>query len=301
MRRMLGLVTCIVLTITACVTFQNTPMQTYTWAMVDLCNHFPTIQVERVEADGRYWYRWISSPGESGPFNDCMKKASQEHPYLDWIKTQKPTAPQTATKASSPGPLTALQGTAVASTVTPTSSNAAPAPLPVWKPKDEWQYAYKGPTGSGTYVWAVDRIETLSGVQHYVIRTGSREIFLRTTDIATSLERVEGVVVRQMTPPRTDFSWPLAVGKSWELSYKNDEPANRQTFDRVGVWTVEAEETVTVPAGTFQTLKLTSKNKVTGAIIYEQWYAPDVKQWVKIRENLTNGVREREMLSFKLN
>ena len=29
-------------------------------------------------------------------------------------------------------------------------------------------------------------------------------------------------------------------------------------------------------------------------------YAPDVKQWVKIREVLTNGIREREMVSFKL-
>ena len=29
-------------------------------------------------------------------------------------------------------------------------------------------------------------------------------------------------------------------------------------------------------------------------------YAPDVKQWVKIREVLSNGIREREMVSFKL-
>ena len=38
-----------------------------------------------------------------------------------------------------------------------------------------------------------------------------------------------------------------------------------------------------------------------GALLdgFEMWYAPDVKQWVKIREILSNGQRERELVSFK--
>jgi hypothetical protein len=35
-------------------------------------------------------------------------------------------------------------------------------------------------------------------------------------------------------------------------------------------------------------------------VLAELWYAPAIKQWVKIREVLANGVRERELISFKL-
>ena len=47
-----------------------------------------------------------------------------------------------------------------------------------------WQYAYTSPSDSGTYVWSVNRIEVLDGVQHYVVKTGTREIFYRVSDIA---------------------------------------------------------------------------------------------------------------------
>ena len=57
---------------------------------------------------------------------------------------------------------------------------------------------------------------------------------------------------------------------------------------------------MTVPAGTFRTLKITWRNRNNGAVVDDMWYAPDVKQWVKIREVLSNGIREREMVSFKL-
>jgi len=57
---------------------------------------------------------------------------------------------------------------------------------------------------------------------------------------------------------------------------------------------------VTVLAGTFRALRITWRNKNTGALLYEMWYAPDVKQMVKIREILSSGQRERELISFKL-
>jgi hypothetical protein len=90
------------------------------------------------------------------------------------------------------------------------------------------------------------------------------------------------------------------VGKTWAQSYREERPAVRQTFNRAVVWTVESEETVSVPAGTFRTMKISSRNKTSSALGYELWYSPDVKQWVKIQEVLRNGVRERELISFKL-
>jgi hypothetical protein len=173
--------------------------------------------------------------------------------------------------------------------------------LQTWRVGDEWEYAYKSPSDSGTYVWSVNRLEALDGVPQYVIKTGTREIFYRASDLAVSIERVDSVVIMRETPPRLIYSWPLTVGQRWEEAHRLERPVDRQTTNRNSVWTVEAEETITVPAGTFRAFKIVWRNKNTDAMLTEMWYAPDVKQWVKIREVLSNGVREREMVSFKLN
>ena len=178
--------------------------------------------------------------------------------------------------------------------------SAEPILAPVWKVGDEWQYAYKTPSASGTYVWSVNRVEVLDGVQYYVVKAGSREIFYRVSDLATGFERVDGVVVVRETPPRLSYAWPLTVGKTWEQSYRVERPVDRQTTDHHTVWAVEAEETVTVPAGTFSTLKIALRNRKADALIYEMWYAADVKQWIKIREIQSGGVRERELIGYKL-
>jgi len=219
-------------------------------------------------------------------FFDCMRAQFKAHPYLDWAKAQKRAATQPPVAVGSASPAAAAP--------------SGPIMAPVWKIGDEWQYAYKSPTGSGTYVWSMNRLEMIDGVQHYVIQTGSREILYRVSDLASTLERVDGVVVLRETPPRLLYEWPLTVGKSWEQSHRQERPVARTTTERTSLMTVDAEETVTVLAGTFRALKITWKNKNTGAVIYEMWYAPDVKQWIKIREILSNGQRERELASFKL-
>ncbi len=117
---------------------------------------------------------------------------------------------------------------------------------------------------------------------------------------STHLERVDGVVISRDTPSRLAYVWPLTVGKTWEQSNRQERPVDRTTLDRNSVWTVDTDETITVPAGTFRTMKITWRNKNTGALIYQMWYSPDVKQWIKIREILSNGQRERELMSFKL-
>lgn len=294
MKSWLPLVASLVLGISACASMRNTPQQDYVEEMGANCartgQFMGGTRVVRVAPDGRYW---VFAPGEAMVMRDeyprffaCMKEQYQAHPFLDWLKAQKREAQ---------GPLAAVGSTSVAAFLP-----SGPIVAPVWQVGDEWQYAYKSPSDSGSYVWSVNRIETLDGDQHYVIKTGTREIFYRTTDLASSIERVDGVIVVRNTPSRTSFTWPLTLGKSWEQGYQEERPVDRSTSNRVSTWQVESEETVTVPAGIFRAFKIASRNKNTGALIYEMWYAPEVKQWVKIREVLTTGIRERELISFKL-
>lgn len=278
------------LLVSGCASVANTPQQEYTLESYDQCRTTAgtnqPVTLDRVQPDGRYTYRYYSGSDQRA-FLDCMAAYRREHPFLDWVKTRQ--RGPTGALAVDPGPGVGTQ------------LEAAGTGVPIWKVGDEWHYAYKSPSDSGSYVWSVDRIEMLDGVPHYVIKSGTREILDRVSDLASSLERVDGVVVLRETPARPAYAWPLTVGKTWEQAHRQERPVDRTTTERKSIWTVESEETVAVLAGTFRTFKITWRNKNTGALIYEMWYAPSVKQWVKIREVLTNGVREREMMRFKLN
>jgi hypothetical protein len=128
--------------------------------------------------------------------------------------------------------------------------------------------------------------------------TGAREIFYRKSDRATSRETVDSVIVSKYTPSRLLYKWPMSLGQSWEQTLSEERPS--QKSERVDTVTVEGEETVTVPAGTFKTFKIVCRNKKTGTIRYEMSYSPEVGQWVKLRENLDSGQRVSELVALKL-
>ena len=173
------------------------------------------------------------------------------------------------------------------------------AVAPVWHVGDQWAFRWESAEGQGDYVWTVDRLEVVDGVEQYVIRTGPREIFLRTSDLATSLETAAGRVERRNSPPRLAFSWPLAAGAMWRQRY-TEEGDGRAASDRRIVWKVEGEEQIRVDAGTFATLRIVARHDPTPAVMYEMWYAPEAKQWVRLKEHFPSGVRYRELTALSL-
>jgi hypothetical protein len=173
------------------------------------------------------------------------------------------------------------------------------AVAPVWNVGDQWAFRWESAEGQGDYVWTVDRLERVDGVAHYVIRTGPREIFVRTSDLATSLERAAERVERRNSPARLAFSWPLAAGATWRQRY-TEEGDGRAASERRIVWQVQAEEEVRVEAGTFQALRIVARHDPTPAVMYEMWYAPAAKQWVRLKEHFPNGVRYRELTALSL-
>lgn len=214
-----------------CASVQNTPKQDYVWAMWDQCKQtdelrLSTMSISRVEPDGRYWSNSTTGPFEAEwpRVQACMNAQFRVHPYLDWLKARSASA-----QASS-------------GVIPPTSAPAAlsdPVMVPVWNVGDWWEYAYKSPSDNGSYVWSVDRLEVLDGTQHYVIKSGTREIFYRASDLASSIERVDGVVVLRHTPARMSYSWPLAPRKVWDQDTRDERPVDRQTTNRKSTWAVE--------------------------------------------------------------
>ncbi len=131
------------------------------------------------------------------------------------------------------------------------------------------------------------------------------------------VERKTGdAVASVVTPYWPYFQFPLEVGKRWDIPFENEvmRPGKRHAK-----WQWKAHvvgvETVTVPAGTFQTFKIEAEGTFTthagsrswtGSHKDTLWYAPEVKRPVKREfrqsapgnnsyEQLTN-----ELLSFEL-
>jgi hypothetical protein len=140
----------------------------------------------------------------------------------------------------------------------------------------------------------------MDGVDCYVIKTGEREIFYRSQDLALVRELVSGVVVRRDVPPRLHYQWPLIVGSRWQQELTSENWRDKQSTELKLSWEIVAEEDVRVPAGTFKTLKIMSRNEATNRPYYEMWYAPAVKQWVKIHEWRETGEQARELIAYQL-
>src|SRR6266568_4886627 len=68
--------------------------------------------------------------------------------------------------------------------------------------------------------------------------------------------KVEGAVEGRYMPPRLDYVWPLGPGKRWEQTYTVERPRDRETWEVARVFQVEGAETISVPAGSFQTNKI---------------------------------------------
>jgi hypothetical protein len=101
--------------------------------------------------------------------------------------------------------------------------------VPAWRVGDEWAYRQEAPEGASTFVWSVDRTETIDGIAHYVVRSGTRETFYRVSDLAISLSTVSRDAVEQYRPAWQAITWPLTVGKAWEQRFTEERPRDRQT------------------------------------------------------------------------
>ncbi len=188
----------------------------------------------------------------------------------------------------------------------PDSAPLGRADHPVWNVGDEWTYRWESPRGKGSFTWVLKGEEVVDGVAHYVTASGARETYWQRSDLGFHFTTLEGNVEERATPPRRDYAWPLTAGKSWEYIFTRERPLERQSDEFTIAVVVEREETVTVPAGTFQTFKLVQRNKRTQAVASEWWYAPVVKSFVRQRIRRGAGSRGaaflevRELVAFKL-
>jgi hypothetical protein len=98
------------------------------------------------------------------------------------------------------------------------------------------------------------------------------------------------------------FSWPLAVGKEWRNGYTEETLKNKSkdTIDLSMV--VGAIEEMRVPAGAFQAARIEGYDPKSGHLLFERWYSPQAKYYIKTRAYFTKeGLIEQDLVSLKVN
>ena len=174
------------------------------------------------------------------------------------------------------------------------------AQKPEWKIGDQWQYAQKLPGRSGTLKREVIREDVVDGTPSYVMRVGSNENSYTKDLLALQVTLQRGKVVTKRNPPYQFLSWPLEAGKEWRSVFilENIEQKSSQTLDYQIVLANFAD--VKVPAGNFPSFKIEVYSSQNGSLLAEEWYSPEAKWFVKERIYLSEGVREEELTSFKV-
>jgi hypothetical protein len=202
---------------------------------------------------------------------------------------------------------------------------------PSVKAGDSWTYRDVTEKGANGWVQTEDQITvsrvTASSIYYSARQSGSTQaprdrIAGRDWSRSRDVNGKETVVNRPL-------SFPLAPGKTWELEYREERPNKDHRFEEFyDKYTVVGMESIEVPAGKFNALKIeaegrwtaqmepsqvvvqgaklaegdaatvsevhkTAATASTGRIYKAFWYAPEVKRWVKSVEEYygKGGVR----------
>ena len=266
---------------------KNTLAQDRTWSAYRVCQAKigSNVVIQRVDSDGQWHGVCPGHCNRETEFKSCMSEEIRV--YLENIALQH----------------RATAGAADLSTSQGRAAITGPIVKPEWKVGSEWAYQYESPSGRGTFVWRLNRVEDLANEPHYVIRAGSREIFYRVADGGFTKETLNGTTVREVSPSAAQKSvtFPLRVGLLWDMKYSETRPTERRTNDIERRCRAEKEEAVIVPAGTFATIRIDCWNSRTGTWASTAWYSPEVTHIVKEEFALRTGGREsRELLMFRL-
>src|SRR5262249_26469859 len=150
---------------------RNTLAQDLAWERWQQCKG-SAVQLKEIRPDGRIWVTYSSYDGYR-EVDTCLRRAAKEQ----------------AAKHNIPPSAVANVFFGMAEELGPEAWGA-----PVWKKGYEWAYRWESPRGKGTFVWSVDRQETIGGTDYYVINAGNEETYWRKSDLAYYMYKVEGEI-----------------------------------------------------------------------------------------------------------
>jgi hypothetical protein len=177
------------------------------------------------------------------------------------------------------------------SDATPPVSAAAPA-APAWQTGDRWVFEWTSGKESGTKTAEVADTREINGVPYYVVRLAESEHYY-TQALHWAAAAREGKVEARMVPPHPWFVWPLVTGARWTHQGRFEQ--REAVVTHTDRFTVIGPETIEVPAGRYDTVKVVRETDRRDRDEY--WYTPTVRwyaRWVGQRGDMQFEERLRE-------
>lgn len=150
-------------------------------------------------------------------------------------------------------------------------------PQPEWRKGDRYVLLRGGQEKMAFSVTEVSE-------QGYVISDTAGHEYVRGKDLSNRGERPRGAaqLVHELAPGDVRFHWPLWVGKRWRCHFL-DKNVDGSVLPIEVAYTVEDVDTITVPGGTFEALRIlrTSRLVLEGPDKFFDrdsviWYAPSI-------------------------
>lgn len=168
------------------------------------------------------------------------------------------------------------------------------AQKPIWEVGYKWKYEWKRPGRSGTLTREIIREDTFNGIPCFVMKAGRNEYYY-TMDVLDYLaSKRKGKIRTQKDALLQPLAWPLKVGRQWNNVYTTERVYEETSSDIDLRIVVSKLEEVTVPAGKFKTFKIEIYRTYDRELLYEYWYSPKVKWFVKRISYVGRGTRPRE-------
>jgi len=96
-------------------------------------------------------------------------------------------------------------------------------------------------------------------------------------------------------------SWRAFDGyPRWRSTYLSENLADKSSQNLDFRMVVSSLEKVQVPAGAFDAYKIDAYGFYSRNLAAEYWYSPETKWFVKTRNYRQDGLREDELISFKV-
>ncbi len=158
---------------------------------------------------------------------------------------------------------------------------------------------YTGKTSVKQENWVVITPEQNFDRPTYALKSGSRMI-VRHRDNGNWVATFSGgKKIKDATPDDNQMRHPLWVGKKWISTFVyKDYDVNREWSPVQNFWSVEAKETITVEAGTFEVFRLKSDPGLHSSIISTIWFSPELgleikRQWERLDDHYLGAQKGR--------
>jgi hypothetical protein len=183
------------------------------------------------------------------------------------------------------------------------------ADRPVWPPAGStWTTSLKvsGSFGSGVREETLESMGEVDweGRRVMGIHIRGRAQLLFDMERRIVAQTRDGKTIQTYHPYEALYEWPLFVGKSWSSDFQVKNLEHNRTGDYKYVFTVEAFEEITVPAGTFKAFRIRRSTSPRDTFVH--WYEPrlgvEVKRdWERFEGHMLGaGTYQMEMLSHAI-